>query len=484
MYLVEVIDTFRDYCQLGPPLFATAYKVQNLLLQIYQMKSQHLSSTLAGDNQMWMKTWPFIDSILTSCVSWAKQDMKFKNDVKKIVKQTFLLSDHLLSFRIVINSPRAAELAKTPLAGAVIAAVKWLKVLADDLREDAVNCISNIIEFTRRTSVKVDTAVLETLKNHCMDLEKNHMTDRQKRALLACLQNERRPSISASSMYDSAAYGQKRPAGPISDLELDVSRLAKLIKPVSSESSSSTSLSRPSEHSFPIQSKLVKPVNAVQVPAPAVKKPTKSSKIAQMRYEHNLDVRRTTIDLATRKMAASINSRISDDDGDDEDGKSHLKSLADDASPLRPKRTVQLLDSSNNVVDLSEHKKQTQAARTAVKTPGKKQGPIKNFNDFCKIFLLWNIDSETSDKPPNFNFDLVPIPERFSSPHHYASVFEPLLLLECWEQFKAAKEYTDFSKGILTTFSSCCMIDDFIGKLILPHNLSYCINVVDHRFQM
>ncbi|KAI9338235.1 AAA domain-containing protein [Obelidium mucronatum] len=81
-------------------------------------------------------------------------------------------------------------------------------------------------------------------------------------------------------------------------------------------------------------------------------------------------------------------------------------------------------------------------------------------NEFYKIFLKWRVD-DRGKLPVDFPFELVPIPDRFESNDDYMNVFEPLLVLECWEQFKTSVEETDFSKNFTWALDTCMMVDDF-----------------------
>jgi hypothetical protein len=47
----------------------------------------------------------------------------------------------------------------------------------------------------------------------------------------------------------------------------------------------------------------------------------------------------------------------------------------------------------------------------------------------------------------------------------YAGSFEPLILLECWEQLRSAKEFIDFSKNGVLQLRDCNTVDEFHGTI-------------------
>ncbi|KAI8828816.1 AAA domain-containing protein [Chytriomyces cf. hyalinus JEL632] len=114
-----------------------------------------------------------------------------------------------------------------------------------------------------------------------------------------------------------------------------------------------------------------------------------------------------------------------------------------------------------NVVDASALKKKPAPAPVP-----KKPARLRNLNELFKVFLKWRVD-DSGDVPADFPFELRSIPARFENNDDYGNVFEPLLLLECWEQFKTSVEETDFSKHFAWTLDECLMVDEFHGNIFL-----------------
>ncbi|KAF8645168.1 hypothetical protein AX16_007996 [Volvariella volvacea WC 439] len=56
-----------------------------------------------------------------------------------------------------------------------------------------------------------------------------------------------------------------------------------------------------------------------------------------------------------------------------------------------------------------------------------------------KVLLSWDYE-HTGSEPPGEKLRRIHVPDRFNNYDHYRSVFEPLLLLECWSQIVQAKE--------------------------------------------
>ncbi|KAG6376985.1 putative senataxin [Boletus reticuloceps] len=80
------------------------------------------------------------------------------------------------------------------------------------------------------------------------------------------------------------------------------------------------------------------------------------------------------------------------------------------------------------------------------------------FLDFIRAILSWNYDHHGPDPPTQGT--LLRVPDKFVDHHQYLSVFEPLLLLECWAQIVQSKEGTQPSYDC--KICSKQFTDDFI----------------------
>ncbi|KAJ3406039.1 DEAD-box type RNA helicase, partial [Chytridiales sp. JEL 0842] len=521
--MLETVESFRDHCSLGPPLFTSAFKILSILNQMWTSNptSTRYNDTRYRTTEIWTKIWPFIDSVLSFSVKWAKQDITHRNDVKKIVGLAFNLTCRLLACKNILRSQREASFASVPVSGAMSSAGKWLRVLADDIREDAVRFEVKCVMYAKEANIKLTEVAVESLKKYCTGVEKSHMNETQKSNILLAINKYEesrifagnRPSIESQTqmkrkasmefepiveklvkntlVHRSSESGHSNPTSasqmrkdgkvinsifanqdkprpqppPTETKQSDSQKLIDQIKALPNKLTRPNVPSSTISRTLPQSIKSFSQASKIPIKPLGKKPPPKSSKIAQMRYEHHLEVKRTSIDLSSRKMAKSIQSRASDDDDDRTD----LLSLAQAASSVRERKTAQLVDINANVIDKSKSRETIKQSKTS--EGSKKLVWSKTINDFCEIILSWNLNTEGGDRPPNFDLQLEPIPDRFSSPSHYASVFEPFIILECWEQFKESKAELDLDAGIISSLSTFLMVDDFVDITLLS-NLS------------
>ncbi|CAJ0850579.1 11639_t:CDS:2 [Entrophospora sp. SA101] len=84
---------------------------------------------------------------------------------------------------------------------------------------------------------------------------------------------------------------------------------------------------------------------------------------------------------------------------------------------------------------------------------------IKNL---YKKILSWNLNS-SGDFPPNMDKrKFKNIPDTFKSTKEYLDIFQPLLILECWQSFLNAKDEMDENDSFIFVVDSIMMIYEFI----------------------
>ncbi|KAI8908132.1 P-loop containing nucleoside triphosphate hydrolase protein, partial [Powellomyces hirtus] len=90
-----------------------------------------------------------------------------------------------------------------------------------------------------------------------------------------------------------------------------------------------------------------------------------------------------------------------------------------------------------------------------IRAPGDtRPAPLRSISSLYEQVLSWNTDLE-GDRPPNFPFELRSIPNSFQNgDREYAMTFEPLLILECWEQLQKAKEELNSEDNLITKLTS------------------------------
>lgn len=135
------------------------------------------------------------------------------------------------------------------------------------------------------------------------------------------------------------------------------------------------------------------------------------------------------------KSASSSSSSESEDD-DSPGGLASLGKLQ--KSPLVKKtaqrRTVKLMDFTGHNAALERIRKREEAHRAALRMK-------PDLRPLHRIILSWNYDHNGAE-PPNSEGQpsYLPVKDRFESDHEYQRTFEPLLILECWNQLIKSKE--------------------------------------------
>ncbi|KAI9331436.1 AAA domain-containing protein [Zopfochytrium polystomum] len=462
---LNILDSFRDHCSLGPPLLVCAERIQCILSDVLRLSFASPSSlSPVSKSELWIKSWPFLDSLLSSAVRWAKMDPAHKQSVKFVVGQSFSISQQLTESHDIINTASIKSSAATPFLNTFGSVMQWFRVLAADLRSRSVEMVVEMIRVSRHIGYKVDTSVREALANCCNGSSKTYLSEAEKNAIENALIELDSPMPSASAKrkssdaLESAASKVMRQDILGDNGESLLQPILVEDDPVSSElpptvrgnksSSLSTWLSKP-----PILSTIPsKPlISAHKTVSKQSAKPT--SKLAQMRQEHNVEKRLQANAESTRKL------RMPSPDHDDLP--MTFKDLSTELSPEHrpPKRSIQLLGDDNSVTDPASKKIEVNQRKKAAVEKKPQRAP-RSLNDLLKLFLKWDIDDD-GDVPPNFGLELRPIPDKFITVQEYGDYFEPLLLLECWEQFKTSKETVDFSSKGVWTVKDCLMLDEF-----------------------
>ncbi|KAI8589911.1 YLR430Wp-like protein [Geranomyces variabilis] len=98
-----------------------------------------------------------------------------------------------------------------------------------------------------------------------------------------------------------------------------------------------------------------------------------------------------------------------------------------------------------------------------VRTPGgenKPPPPLRTLSTLYEHVLSWDFEAK-GDKPPDFPFKLTSIPNLFDKDRAYAATFEPLLILECWEQMQKSRDEMFAEDKVGIKLSAVQMVDNF-----------------------
>ncbi|KAJ3025695.1 UNVERIFIED_CONTAM: DEAD-box type RNA helicase [Siphonaria sp. JEL0065] len=449
--LLTILDTFRDLCTMGgPPLLGCAERIQILLSNVYEIVFQSDESYRFNETNpdLWIKSWPFISSILSSSVKWAKRDASIKRDIKAIILATFfLMKQHLLNNSNVLTSKHFIASATVPFMNTIWSIFQWYRVIDDGIREESVAVTIQVLKVAEGFRYVLDESLVGAIMQYMDGSLKSRLTDESKKVLQNWVesmyerQEAKKPKKSLGDAAATAAAIQKSVADAVGATAVrrklsvdDTEKPNKFAKVESTAFNKEAAIKR-------VQALPMAPKPPTK-PVPGVKP---MSKLSQLRQTHIAEQRRHVQDQARSRTTATILSRADSSDTEIDYDKYKSIKMIDDGM----------------VVDLDTHKQNLATAKAAAPVPKKKiVTRLRNMNELYKIFLKWRVD-DRGNVPAGFPFDLVPIPDRFESNDDYMNVFEPLLVLECWEQFKTSVEETDFSKNFTWTLDTCMMLDEF-----------------------
>ncbi|KAG0219273.1 DEAD-box type RNA helicase [Mortierella sp. NVP41] len=223
-----------------------------------------------------------------------------------------------------------------------------------------------------------------------------------------------------------------------------------------------------------LPSTLTKPKSITPVKSAAKPAVKGNSKLRRLRQEHVREVEHNrNTELARRaakpifKMprtaSASDSDSDSDTDGDHDNGLSSLLDADETPSnrnkPQEPRKTILLeltdIAGKDRMVDAGaarRRKIESDAQRHKRLTP--------NLAALHTQILQWEVSS-SGDRPPN-DHEYAPVPLRFDSVDAYVKAFEPLLVLECWQQLMAARgEVSPSSDSVTAVVTTRVSINNF-----------------------
>ncbi|KAI9004711.1 hypothetical protein BC832DRAFT_540112 [Gaertneriomyces semiglobifer] len=133
-----------------------------------------------------------------------------------------------------------------------------------------------------------------------------------------------------------------------------------------------------------------------------------------------------------------------------------------------PRRT-QLID-----IPYTNAKAANKPVGKPIAVPGQARS-VRSIKDLWKAVLSWTYDMQ-GDKPPGFKAELKRVPSRFDNVEEYWTVFEPLLILECWEQLNKGKEESSEAEAVAAVLDNVQGVDEF-------HDLTYVSPAKDVRLR-
>ncbi|KAH6592800.1 hypothetical protein BASA50_007851 [Batrachochytrium salamandrivorans] len=193
----------------------------------------------------------------------------------------------------------------------------------------------------------------------------------------------------------------------------------------------------------------------------------KLSKLQQLRAEAMLHCRRSNI------MRPIISSRPSKTITTTEIRPAVHISKADDDEP-RERRQIKTIDLPNvrpGSARIGRLILPPTTTEVAVK-------PLRALNDLYRHVLSWDMLLDHSKLPPSLEkTKFINVPDLFQSPLDYVNCFEPLLLLECWQQFVQARVEVKAHDALVLIIHALVMVDDM-------HDITFLVQATDIKLQL
>ncbi|EIW59483.1 uncharacterized protein TRAVEDRAFT_71533 [Trametes versicolor FP-101664 SS1] len=336
---------------------------------------------------------------------------------------------------------------------------KWLRLTDEELLHQSFALLETLLECFRQTETRPRAETFQRIQRHIDDARKNdpnRMKSRLDSTRLVRLEEAvsafdeadeeiqiishikpTKPKKTAKVKEDQkAAPRHILKAGPSKDIQLkDINRKGKAgissyfslndeKKPVAASSVSRYGVPSVSGRSLPS-------AGPSRVSKPLIKDERSSAKA------------NSTSSRAT-SPSSSENEQSEDEEDEGPKGLAALSKLQRTPAIKQPteRRQVKMLDMplEGRGIKFDRLQKRDDARRTHMRLKPDVSG-------LHRTLLSWNYE-HLGPEPPWDRPKLLPVPDRFRDYAHFRSVFEPILLLECWNQLQESKETTQESNDV------------------------------------
>ena len=337
---------------------------------------------------------------------------------------------------------------------------RWLRLTDEELLHQSFSLLKSLLECFREVGVTPSEEGLKKLRRHIDNSRKNDpktriRLDRSKLLTLEAALDEFDEVVvvseSAPSLKDSAK-AKARPLQASTGKATQASESKSLSKPVTDLPISKLSKSR--FFTDEDQQKL-----DAAVSLPSFRRPDKlpaDAKSGASTWTQPTYAGPKNEGLA--KYTPSESASSSESDSEEEGANEGLAVLAKlQQSPkikkITQRRQVKTLDIPTHNNPIQERLKRKNEARNVA---FRLNPDISNLH---KALLSWDYE-HTGSEPPGDKPRLIQIPDKFTNFEEYKTVFEPLLLMECWAQILQAKE--EFQEAFECQINSRQFLDSWL----------------------
>ncbi|CAI2170417.1 1129_t:CDS:2 [Funneliformis geosporum] len=195
------------------------------------------------------------------------------------------------------------------------------------------------------------------------------------------------------------------------------------------------------------------------------------SKISKSNTSRAISLSRST---SGNGSSDSVNSREAKRlKSDNDESLNHSKPKLRKFNPPPKQRQTKMLDLSEVIKHQSLYQQRAVANKRRKDNLEKRLKP--NLNNLYKQVLSWGLESKGELPPSTSKDQYLQIQNTFESVEQYIKIFEPLLILECWQSFVQSKEDLDMEndKYDALLIESIASIDDFqeLSCKIIPDKM-------------
>ncbi|KAJ3119949.1 DEAD-box type RNA helicase, partial [Nowakowskiella sp. JEL0407] len=477
--VTSILDVFTLVSSAKCVLLKFARSVLNLLSSVVSIAFAVNDPKSSGDHleilrsEIQQSIWIFFANLLTSLKRWAKMSKGMREtlqDISALATHTFNLTKMILLNMVDdFSKGLSTTFPEKHLIAAFYASASWMNSLDESLRQSAVDSIVLFVEVI--TAAKLVSDQSSKAFNHVINLCEN-------RPGLQLTDDQRIRIVSSISMYESkvlVGVSDERMEVVDDSNEIDLTTVSEaeekqapavVKKTISPENWFPTSSKQTPSIPIPIK-------RTTGFKKPAVSSTAGKSKLQQLRGEVNNDARskgllkpaliqkpvaidhnapqRTGALFPGKPFKSDVVPSISAEGSDDEDEDGGIAALvAENQKNTRSRTRVPqrqtMRDDSTPITSLFKNRG-TNGSNANNSNEIVKPKPVRDMTHLYRHILTWECEPGKvleGDTPPGFDLALKTIPTKFSSAVEYADIIEPLLLVECWQQFvRACSESTE-----------------------------------------
>ncbi|KAJ3217591.1 DEAD-box type RNA helicase [Clydaea vesicula] len=423
--------------------------------------------------KLWVETWTFINHVLQSSAIWAKKSKDARHLVKNFLPEIFAFTSFLLDVDLPkytagddFSEDEFSNFLNFPFMLALSSNFPWFSTHDDRLRLESVDLCCRMLRFAAKVEDwEIPQEIIDQVGKFADKTIATPLQDRERERLL----NWDNLDVSDFAeeellIVDNMKVDNdiKRDNDVVGRELVDIMDVDSELKKAPEEKSDIVEEKNILNEKTTVNKEAVQPIVenkiskkdtmlAWQMMAKA-KKQNQSSKKPGLKSSIMKQLRNDVIAESRRiQLKPAVNSYKGYDQSFEVTPLSELTEF----EVSRPKRTMQKIDLPNATLHPSQ-----------VRIQNMQQPKIKALGDISSLhkqLLLWTFPPQGKNIfPPGFDKDsLKVIPKSFENTREYATVFEPLMVLECWEQFCHAKDEVRKSDAVLTSISEVNAVDGF-----------------------